>query len=140
MATASTLVNRHPFSDPTVAAVFRHYPKDVLPPLLELRELIFEVAESLKLTDLKETLKWGQPSYLTKKGTTIRIDQIENSKGAFGLYFHCRTGLIDSFRQQHPNAFDYQGKRCILFKDSKLTNKALLSGFIEQALTYHGRP
>ena len=41
-----------------------------------LRSLLVEVAEDLCVGPLTETLKWGEPAYLTevtKAGTTVRI-------------------------------------------------------------------
>jgi hypothetical protein len=67
-------------SDPAVAAVFGAYPKPLKAKLLALRRLIFETAAATKgVGTLQETLKWGQPSYLTtetKSGSTIRIDRV----------------------------------------------------------------
>ena len=77
-----------------VAAVFETYPKDVKTKLLFLRQLIFDVAsETDGVDELEETLKWGQPSYLTtksKSGSLIKIDQIKSQTGKYAMYFHCR--------------------------------------------------
>ncbi len=40
-----------------------------------LRHLVLETAsETEGVNKLEETLKWGEPSYLTKNGSTIRMD------------------------------------------------------------------
>ena len=45
---------------------------------MKLRQLIFDVAAKTKdVGQLEETLKWGEPAYLTsesKSGSLIRID------------------------------------------------------------------
>ncbi len=68
------------FTDPNVAEVFKNYPNEAREKLLELRKLIFNTANSIEgVGTLEETLKWGQPSYLTsetKSGSTIRIDKV----------------------------------------------------------------
>jgi hypothetical protein len=68
-----------------VDAVFATYPKVLAGRPLVLRRLIFEVAaETAGLGEIEETLKWGQPSYLTTQsgsGSTIRIDQIRVRPG-----------------------------------------------------------
>ena len=49
---------------------------------------------------LTETLKWGQPSYLTQEsgsGSTVRIDRLKKGDG-YAIYFHCQSGLVDEFR------------------------------------------
>jgi hypothetical protein len=64
--------------DPQVARVFNRYPKKMKQKLMKLRELIFDVAAKTKdVGRLEETLKWGEPAYLTsesKSGSLIRID------------------------------------------------------------------
>ena len=57
---------------------FNSYPDEIKPKMLFLRQLILETAEMEKIYPVEETLKWGEPSYLTSKsksGTTIRINQ-----------------------------------------------------------------
>jgi hypothetical protein len=54
------------FGGAKVAAVFKAYPPAVRTRLLALRELVFDVAATTpEVGRLTETLKWGQPSYLT---------------------------------------------------------------------------
>jgi hypothetical protein len=81
-------------SDPAVDAVFGAYPKPLKARLLALRRLILDTAAATKgVGELQETLKWGQPSYLTaatKSGSTIRIDRLKASANQYALYFHCR--------------------------------------------------
>jgi hypothetical protein len=58
--------------DPKVAPKFDQYPEAIKPKLLRLRELILSTAEETdSISQLEETLKWGEPSYLVKKGSTI---------------------------------------------------------------------
>ena len=77
------------FADPAVAAVFEAYPAAMRRRLLALRALVFDVAAKTEgVGRLTETLKWGQPSYLTeqtKSGTTVRIDRLKNADG-YALY------------------------------------------------------
>ncbi|MGI9414318.1 MAG: hypothetical protein ACR2PM_11650 [Hyphomicrobiales bacterium] len=52
--------------DPDVRAVFDSYPKQTRDRLLALRGLILDTAARTEgVGALEETLKWGQPSYLT---------------------------------------------------------------------------
>ena len=66
------------FTDAAVKAIFSAYPKPLRTKLLALRRLIFDIARTTQgIGTLEETLKWGQPSYLTpetKSGRTLRID------------------------------------------------------------------
>ena len=62
-------------SDPEVKDVFDAYPKPAQQQLLHLRDLVLSVASDVDgLEKLEETLKWGEPSYLTKQGSTVRMD------------------------------------------------------------------
>ena len=79
-------------SDPAVEEVFRAYPKPLKARLLALRRLIFDTAKTTTgVGALQETLKWGQPSYLTtetKSGSTIRIDRVKSAANQYAVYFH----------------------------------------------------
>ncbi|MBU2454123.1 MAG: DUF1801 domain-containing protein, partial [Proteobacteria bacterium] len=51
-----------------VAAVFNSYPKKIRAKLMFLRKLILETADVIEgVGEIEETLKWGEPSYLTPK-------------------------------------------------------------------------
>jgi hypothetical protein len=105
------------FSDPAVDAVFATYPKPLKARLLALRRLIFETAAATKgVGELQETLKWGQPSYLTaatKSGSTVRIDQVKASVNQYAVYFHCQTDLVATFRELYPKVLTTAGNRAI---------------------------
>jgi len=67
-------------SNPEVKNKFDKYSEPVKSRLLYLRELIVDAANQIEeLTELEETLKWGEPSYLAKKGSTIRINKKKDS-------------------------------------------------------------
>jgi hypothetical protein len=123
-----------------VTAVFERYPNPIREKLWELRELVLETAVTTPgVGEIVETLKWGQPSYLTvrpKSGTTIRLDAHNVQQGQIGLYVHCQTSLIASFRQQHP-ALTYEGNRAIVLDAKTILPVEPLRDCIQQALTYH---
>ena len=61
--------------NPEVKKIFNNYPKNIKWKLENLRNLIIETASEIKnITEIEETLKWGEPSYMVKNGSTIRID------------------------------------------------------------------
>lgn len=127
--------------NPEVAAVFAAYPDKLKPKLLFLRQLIFDVASKTDgVGELVETLKWGQPSYLTaktKSGSTIRIDQIKSPEGKYAMYFHCQTTLVDTFKEIYRDQFDFEGNRSIIFNIKDKVPVKELSHCISIALTYH---
>ena len=127
-------------SNPAVEAVFNAYPKPVKARLLALRRLILDTAKATKGVGLvEETLKWGQPSYLTpetKSGSTIRIDQIKAEAGQYAVYFHCQTNLVETFRELYPE-LSYGGNRSIILNAKDKVPEAELRHCVALALTYH---
>jgi hypothetical protein len=129
------------FSEPAVEAVFRAYPAPVRAKLLALRRLILDTAKTTTgVGALKETLKWGQPSYLTaetKSGSTIRIDQVKSAANRYAVYFHCQTDLVATFRELYPEDFSYGGNRSILLNAEDEVAEPALRHCLALALTYH---
>ncbi len=130
-----------PFATPAVADAYAARPPVVGRRLMRLRELIFEMAAATEgVGALEETLKWGEPSYVTpetKSGTTIRINRTK-AAGGYALYVNCQTDLIASFRERYPQ-FGYEGKRAIVFDAADKIDEAALGHCIALALTYHLR-
>lgn len=133
--TASRIANRD------VAAVFDAYPPRVRSKLLALRRLVLDVAaETACVGEIEETLKWGQPSYLTTasgSGSLIRIDQVKSPDGACAVYFHCQTNLVPRFRKRFGDVFTFEGNRAIVFEDGDEIPRDELRHCIALALTYH---
>jgi Domain of unknown function (DU1801) len=131
------------FANDSVARVFSEYPTPVREKLLGLRELIFATAASTPgVGALEETLKWGQPSYLTtgtRSGSTIRIDALRSVPGSYAIYFHCQTTLVETFREKFGTQFKYEGNRALIFSLSDQPVKAELRECIRAALTYHSK-
>lgn len=131
----------HAFNNPAVAAVFDAYPSDVRAQLLALRELIFEVAASTPgVGALQETLKWGEPAYLTphtKSGSTVRIGFKPSQPDQYALYVNCQTTLIDTFRAMFGDEFNFEGNRAVVFQVGDTPPADALALCIAAALTYH---
>jgi hypothetical protein len=130
------------FSDTGVASVFKAYPPGNRATLMALRELVFDTADKTAgVGRLTETLKWGQPSYLTEEtgsGTTVRIDRLKADNG-YAVYFHCQSGLVGQFRELYPETFEYQGKRAIVFDAKDRVPARELRHCLALALTHHAR-
>jgi hypothetical protein len=129
------------FRDSAVDAVFSAYPAPLKAKLLALRRLIFETARTTKgVGALQETLKWGQPSYLTPQtnsGSTIRIDRVKSAAGQYAVYFHCQTDLVETFRELYPTQLRFGGNRSILLDVKDALPRAELRHCVALALTYH---
>lgn len=124
-----------------VQVVFDAFADSVKPQLLVLRDLVFETAVKTDAAgEIVETLKWGQPSYLTirpKSGSTIRLGVGKSGQPA--LFCHCQTSLISEFRDIYPKVFEFEGNRALVLKDGEALPKAELAHCIALALTYHRR-
>jgi hypothetical protein len=142
-AKTRSVTKRNPagFSDPAVDAVFDSYPRPIKTKLLALRRLIFDTAKATKgVGRLEETLKWGQPSYLTpetKSGSTIRIDRVKSTANQYAVYFHCQTDLVGTFRELYPGELNYAGNRSIVLNAEDKIPEAALRHCLALALTYH---
>lgn len=125
-------------SNPAVAAKFSTYPEKVRVKLENLRRLILESAVQIEsITELEETLKWGEPSYLVKKGSTIRIDWKEKQPEQYAMYFKCTSKLVQSFREVFQDRFSYEDNRAIVFQLEDTVPETELKACIASALTYH---
>jgi len=128
-----------PFARPDVARVFKAYPALVRRRLMRLRQLIFDTAARLDVGRLDETLRWGEPAYVTTtgSGSTIRIDRRREDPTQYAMYFHCRTSLVDNFRAAFPDTLTFEGNRAIVFDEGDRVPVRALTVCITAALTYH---
>ncbi len=124
--------------DTEVAEAFDALPAEHRAGLLELRELILEVAEDVGAAPVHEVLRWGQPSYLAaqpRESTTIRLGSSGDGEH-FALFFHCQSSVLPEFRAMFPNEFRYDGNRAILFGPGEDLQKDRLRLCIGHALRY----
>lgn len=133
---------RSPGVAPDAAPVFASFPAAVRERLLRVRDVILDTAAN---TDgvgvLEETLKWGEPAYLTARsgsGSTIRLGR-DKASGAAAIHFICHTNLVDEFRRLYPDALRTEGNRSIVLGGDEPTDEAALRHAIALALTYHLR-
>jgi hypothetical protein len=124
-----------------VAAIFNSYPQHIKSKLLFLRQLILDVARSIEgIGEIEETLKWGEPSYLTtksKSGSTIRIAWKESQKEQYSIFFKCTANLVPAFKEKFPKNFIFGGNRSIDFNLNDHVPVKELKQCIALALTYH---
>ena len=125
-------------TDPKVTTVFANYPDFVRDKMQYLRELVIETAEEINgITLLEETLKWGEPSFITKGGSTLRMDWKKKTPDQYAMYFQCTSRLVDTFRFVFNHTFQYEGKRAIVFQLNQKIPELELKECIKACLTYH---
>jgi len=129
---------------PEVATTFNDWPEPMRGELLLLRDLILATAsETDGVGAITETLKWGEPAYLTsetRSGSTIRIAPT-NAKSAhdYAMFFICSTNLVSDFRAQFGATFSYEGDRALEFTVGDSIPVDELRECVRMALTYHQR-
>ncbi|TYK65040.1 DUF1801 domain-containing protein [Colwellia echini] len=101
--------------DLLVKQKFESYPKNISALLSKIRELIFITAKQDGISNINETLKWGEPSYLSPIGSTIRFDWKATKPQQYCVYFNCKTSLIETFKEVYGDTFIYEGNRAIVF-------------------------
>lgn len=125
-------------STPEVELVFSNYPEPVRVKMVTLRALVIESAKEIDgLAMLQETLKWGEPSYLTKNGSTLRMDWKSKTPNQYAMYFKCTSRLVETFKIIFKNSFNFEGTRAIIFQLEDDIPKEELKHCIKAALTYH---
>jgi len=125
-------------TNPKVEIKFETYPKEVRNKLEYLRKLIIETATEIEtIEEIEETLKWGEPSYLVKKGSTIRIDWKTKTPNQYAIYFKCTSKLVTTFREIYGDTFKYENNRAILFDLADKVPEVELKECIGLALKYH---
>ena len=126
-----------------VAQTFAAYPPDLRRRLMLLRGLILDTAAATPgVGEIEETLKWGEPAYLTsasKSGSTLRLGPVKSSPTQYALYFNCKTTLVDTFRTLFPQELRYDGNRAIVLDAGDALPRDALAFCIQAALTYHWR-
>ena len=117
---------------------YKSYPKEIQNKLVALRTLILEAASEIdSIDEIEETLKWGEPSYLVKKGSTIRMDWKSKSPNQYAMYFKCTSKLVPTFKAIYGDLFNYEKNRVILFDMHEEVPVTALKQCIKLALSYH---
>lgn len=125
-------------TSPDVANVFEKYPKHIQPKMQRLRQLVLDTANEIAgLDKLEETLKWGEPSYLTKNGSTLRMDWKEKKPDQYAMYFKCTSKLVSTFKMMYNDTFKFETTRAIVFGLDDEIPETELKRCITMTLTYH---
>ncbi len=126
-----------------VAEALARFPAPVRARLHEIRELVFATAASDEsVGPLCETLKWGEPAYLTqtsRSGVTIRLGATKANPDKCAVLFNCRTPLVAMFREQFATEFDFEGNRALLIATSGRLPLEPLALCLHMALTWRRR-
>lgn len=122
-----------------VSEKYAAYPDRIRPIMLELRELAIACTGEPHIDHIDEALKWGEPSFIAKHGSTLRMDWKEKNPEQIGIYFHCQSLLIETIKEVYGDTFLYEGKRAILLLLDQPIPKKQLQHCMVLALSYHKR-
>ncbi len=110
-----------------VEEVIKQYPEWAQESFLFLRQILYQTAANNEFAgELTETVKWGEPAWLTEQsqsGTTIRIAWRKKYARAIGIYFHCNTSLVSTISALYPDDFQYEGHRGLILAISDSVDK-----------------
>jgi hypothetical protein len=121
-----------------VAKKFSDYPASIREKLLFLRQLILETAAEMSgVGEVEETLKRGEPRYITKTGSTVRIGWKASFPEQYAMYFNCKARLVDTFKELHRDQFHFAGNRAIVFYINEELPINELKQCIAMSLNYH---
>lgn len=118
-----------------LVAKFTSCPEHVLPRMLQLRALA--CAGEPHIESGSETLKWEEPSFIAKHGSTLRMDWTRKNPDQIGLYFTCQSILVETFKEIYGDLFTYEGKRALLLPFDKEIPNAQIQHCMILALSYH---
>ena len=124
-------------TSPQFEEKFTSYPDHIQKKMLHLRDLVHQVAKDIPMSELEETLKWGEPSFITKRGSTLRMDWKPKSPDRYAMYFSCSSRLVETFRMVFGDALTYEGKRAIVFDLDAPISDDILKRCIKATLLYH---
>ena len=116
---------------------FASYPEPARSKLAILRRWLMDVADEHRLGTVTESLKWGEPSFQVKSGSTVRMDWKPSDPDHYCVFFHCQSRLVETFRELYGDVFTFEGNRAIVFRlDDEVPEDALKHCFL-LALRYH---
>lgn len=125
-----------------VALAFARLPEVQRDELLAVRSLILAVSVEQGVGPLTETLKWGEPAYLTeisKAGSTIRLGITKSTPLQSAVLFNCKTTLVNDFRTRFSKGFTFEGNRALILASDGAWSRDGLAICLAEALTYHRR-
>ena len=123
--------------NPMIQKVIEQYPKVAQQAFEQLHQCIYTAADELNINNIEETLKWGEPSFLVKSGSTIRIDWKAKTPDHIYIFFNCKSLLIPTIRELYCDSLYTIDNRAIRLGLAQPLNKQTLTHCFSMALNYH---
>ncbi|MFQ3261657.1 DUF1801 domain-containing protein [Reinekea sp.] len=123
--------------DKDIQSLLETYPEPARRYLLQIRDMILDIADEESLGSITESLKWGEPSFASKKGSPIRMDWKAKHPNAVSIFFNCKTTLVEISKEIYGSAFQFVGNREIVIPIDQPLPTQELRGCLTMALRYH---
>ncbi len=124
--------------DPRVRAAFDAFAPPKRTRLLAMRDLILQTAAEIReVGPIEETLRWGEPSYLTtesKSGTMLRVGG--KAPDQVAVFVHCQTDLIARLQARFGDRITTEGSRAVVFSVEEGPDEEVVRELAALALTY----
>lgn len=127
------------FTNLDIEKKFSEYPRDVRVKMLALRELVLRIACESSGGAVEETLKWSEPSWIVKGGSTVRMDWKHTTPNEYRLYFNCQTTLVETFRELYNDSIRFEGNRAIVLRLDESVPEEEIGHCLQLAFEYHKR-
>ena len=122
-------------------AILNTYPDNARQVFMQVRQIMHQItAENPKIGPLSEVLKWGEPAFVTeasKSGSTIRMVWDPEAPEKMGLFFNCKTTLVENMRHIYRDKFEYEDNRGVFFALNEKIPVNAIAHICEMAMAYH---
>jgi len=120
-----------------IHGVLQHYPQQAQTRFLQIHQLMLDIAKQSDLGVVEESIKWGEPSFVTKQGSPVRIAWKESSPEQIRIFFICTTRLVDTFRELYDDTLDLHENRAIHLQLKDPLPTPELGHCLQMAFNYH---
>lgn len=95
------------------------WPQEIAETAHAIRTIWRSEAHALGISQLGESLKWGEPAWRPRKGgATLRMSW-KAGQNALGIFVDCKTDLCARMQSDHPRDFRYQSPRAMYLKPER---------------------
>jgi len=117
--------------------VVQNYPQQAQDKFHLIRQLMLDTAKQADLGAVEESIKWGEPSFVTRHGSPVRIAWKERSPEQISLFFICTTRLVDTFRELYDDTLVLHENRAIHLQLNDPLPESELGHCLQIAFNYH---
>lgn len=120
-----------------VQGVVQRYPQRAQEKFRQIHQLMLDSAKHSDLGVVEASIKWGEPSFVTKHGSPVRIAWKESTPEQIGVFFICTTRLVDTFRELYDDTLNLHENRAIHLQLNDSLPEPELKHCLQMAFNYH---